>query len=357
MSENYIGQKFGFLTVLQETRDDKNKKAYLCKCDCGNTRIVQLAYLKNGRAKNCSMQCPLIKRGKNEIGNKYGRLTVVEPAGKIGKNLAWKCKCDCGNETIVAGTYLRRGVSRSCGCLQKEKASESLIDLTGKKFGFLIVLKRDETKPKGHGKPVFWKCECECGNIVSVEGARLKSGHTKSCGCYNPQSSNFIDETGNKYGKLTVIEEFGRDKDGRVLWRCQCDCGNEKIALGKSLRAGLVQSCGCLQSRGEQKVNFILTKLNISFIPQYHIKDLKSKKNYPLYFDFYLPDYNLVIEYQGEQHYAPLNRWHFTEDNFLELKERDNLKKEYCKKNNIKFIEIPYTDYDKLDEEYIKEVL
>lgn len=51
---------------------------------------------------------------------------------------------------------------------------------------------------------------------------------------------------GNKYGKLTVIETAGRDKWGRVLWRCQCDCGNTEITTKSILDQGKKRSCGCL---------------------------------------------------------------------------------------------------------------
>jgi len=63
----------------------------------------------------------------NEIDNKYGRLTVIEKAGKDKwGNILWKCKCDCGNITITQGTSLRRNLVRSCGCLAKENAKFNL---------------------------------------------------------------------------------------------------------------------------------------------------------------------------------------------------------------------------------------
>ena len=156
---------------------------------------------------------------------------------------------------------------------------------------------------------------------------------------------------------LTVISDVGRDKDGRVLWRCLCDCGNEKITIGKSLRQGLTTSCGCIHSKGEFKITKILKELNINFISQYHTDELKSKYNYHLYFDFFLPQYNTIIEYQGEQHYRPLKYDIYNEDHYKELKERDRLKKEYCIKKKIKLVEIPYTDYNKIDKEYLRKVI
>lgn len=296
-----------------------------------------------------------MKAFTDRTGQTYGRLTAIYPLRK-NNQIYWHCKCSCGNEVDVSGKCLQSGNTKSCGCLQKEKASKtSLIDLTGEVFGNLTVLCRDDSKPKGHGKPVFWICKCICGNTCSVQGTHLKTGHTKSCGCYKPIQPNFINEVGNRYGLLTVIEEYGRNSEGRVLWKCKCDCGNEKITLGKSLRAGLVLSCGCLHSKGEQKINRILTENNIDFVPQYSYSDLRSPKGMPLYFDFYLPQYNVVIEYQGEQHYSPTRLC--PGEKFNELQERDNLKRDYCNNHNIKLIEIPYTDYSILDGDYLKEMI
>lgn len=293
----------------------------------------------------------------DETGNKYHRLTVLYRGNNKNGRVQWHCRCDCGKELDVDGSSLRNGNTKSCGCLQKEKASKTLKDLTGEKFGKLTVLNRDETKPKGHGKPVFWNCVCECGRIISVEGSHLKNGHTKSCGCYNINAQKVIDETGNKYGMLTVINRCGTSLDGRALWLCLCDCGNEKIALGKSLRTGSVISCGCIHSKGEFKISNLLKELNIDFIPQYHIDELKNEQGYHLYFDFFLPKYNIVIEYQGEQHYHPLDYYIFNKEKYEVLKSNDNLKKQFCIKNKIKLIEIPYTDYNKLSVSYLKEMI
>ena len=63
-----------------------------------------------------------------------------------------------------------------------------------------------------------------------------------------------IDLTGQRFGRLVVVEQVGRDKNGSVLWCCQCDCGNKAISIGADLRRGHTQSCGCFHSDkvGEQ---------------------------------------------------------------------------------------------------------
>lgn len=79
-------------------------------------------------------------RIKDLTGLRFGKLTVISMSGKIGKKVAWKCKCDCGKETIATGTHLKTGHTRSCGCIAKETYDEKIRDLTGQKFGRWTVL-------------------------------------------------------------------------------------------------------------------------------------------------------------------------------------------------------------------------
>lgn len=294
----------------------------------------------------------------DETGNKYSRLTVISRAYPEGKKGGWwNCKCDCGAEIVVLGSSLRNGNTKSCGCLQKDFAKSTAKDETNKRYGFLTVVSRAE-RQKGE-KKAYWNCLCDCGNYTIVEGTKLRSGHTKSCGkCSCFSSPTKKDEVGNRYGRLTIISEAGSDKNGRTLWNCLCDCGNQKIALGKSLRAGLVQSCGCLHSKGEEKIGLLLQEMKIKNYRQYVFEDCRNPNtNYPFYFDFYLPEHNTVIEYQGEQHYLSSPRGLFDEETLNSLKERDRLKQVYCREKNIRFIEIPYYDFEKINEEYIKGVV
>lgn len=68
--------------------------------------------------------------------------------------------------------------------------------------------------------------------------------------------TSFIDITGERFGRLTALERAGRNpKNGNVLWRCKCDCGNSVIVDGSLLRRKITRSCGCLRrERGRQSV-------------------------------------------------------------------------------------------------------
>lgn len=102
------------------------------------------------------------------------------------------------------------------------------------------------------------------------------------------------------------------------------------------------------KSKGESKVKNFLHNYNIDYIRQFSFLNCRGKKK-PLPFDFYLPDYNICIEYQGIQHYKPIE--HFGGEEQFKLQQKlDQIKRDYCKKNNIKLIEIPYWYFNNIEE-------
>ena len=204
---------------------------------------------------------------------------------------------------------------------------------------------------------IYYRCQCECGTIKEVRSDHLKAGKSRSCGCLQKEvvSNNYDDLTNCQFGDWTVIEKTDRPTTSNqrgTYWLCRCRCGAEKIVSGHTLKNGTSQSCGCVKSRGENKIAKILTENNITFGKQFNIKDCKSKRNSYCYFDFivYREDNSYVlIEYNGKQHYTDDN-W-----NWESPKENDQIKKQYCKDNDIELIIIPYWDYEKIDWNYLKE--
>jgi len=116
-------------------------------------------------------------------------------------------------------------------------------NLVGQTFNRLTVIKWDHKK--GHN---FWLCLCACGNEVVVDQSKLKSGHTKSCGCLKKE--RLIDITGQQFGLWTVVSFSYFAKTGdkqRPYWNCKCACGNEGIVRGDILKDGGSKSCGCYE--------------------------------------------------------------------------------------------------------------
>ena len=121
---------------------------------------------------------------KDLIGKKYGRLEVISFSSKKRGVSYWVCKCDCGNEKIVHEWSMLYGKTSSCGCIKREMCKNGTIDLTGERFGRLIVIKQ---AAQIKNKIILWDCMCDCGNQVVISRANLRSGMTKSCGCIHKE--------------------------------------------------------------------------------------------------------------------------------------------------------------------------
>lgn len=235
------------------------------------------------------------------------------------------------------------------------------INLTGQTFGRLTVLERDTTKPSGQGKSAYWLCQCECGNKVSIRSDKLKKGITQSCGCLSKEIHSQIflkDLTGQIFGRLTVLERDVSKPMGKehfAYWICKCKCGNKVSIRGDHLRNNTTQSCGCLNSAGEERLNKILQDNQINYKTQYTFSDLRGEAGSLLRFDFAIlnkeQDLLGLIEYQGEQHYKPMG--YDTEERFQKRQNYDIQKMVYCKTHNIPLLTIPFTDYAQLNYDYL----
>lgn len=138
----------------------------------------------------------------------------------------------------------------------------------GQKFNMLTVISQAESKK---GKR-YWNCQCECGNLKQI--ATDKLGITKSCGCLL-HKSHYEDLTNQIFGFLKVIEYNGKDKSGKILWKCEClKCGTFTQVRANDLKAGKVVSCGCYgaEKRLEKYREYLLEKE-----PEYR-KDLTGQK-------------------------------------------------------------------------------
>jgi hypothetical protein len=105
-------------------------------------------------------------------GQRFGKLVAVKPTKeRSGTHIVWECICDCGNIHFVGAAYLKRGGTKSCGCLH---------DISGQRFGRLIAVEKTNKKSSSH---TIWKCICDCGKESFVSANKLNFGSTQSCGC------------------------------------------------------------------------------------------------------------------------------------------------------------------------------
>lgn len=125
-------------------------------------------------------------------------------------------------------------------------------------------------------------------------------------------------------------------------WICK-NCGHKWEAEIKSRTLG--NGCSeCSKSKGERVISEILNKAQIEYIPQYKFNDCKSNRRLP--FDFYIPKYDLCIEYDGILHFE--DKFNSPKE-FAKVQNRDQIKTKYCEDNNIKLIRIPYWEFENIE--------
>lgn len=193
------------------------------------------------------------------------------------------------------------------------------------------------------GAGAFWNCQCDCGKMVQVHAHKLKCGHTRSCGCAH--QDGIRDLQGQRFGKRTVLEDSGqRRAGGGILWRCRCQCGQEKLIRQDALVAGRTRSCGCITSRGNEKIARMLTQGGIAFAAEYTPGDLPGRYR----FDFAVfrqEKLAYLIAYDGVLHTTYSGRGWDTEARFLRTQASDGLKNAYCARKGIPLLRIPHTQY------------
>ena len=185
--EDISGQKFGELTAIRLLSPEEKIKGrdynWLCRCACGNEIQTSINKLRSGKAKDCGCITNNKKPKEDLLNKKFGDLKVIKYMG----NSSWNCVCKCGNTVIASTHQIIYGLVKSCIRCKEEK----VLDLSGRKFGKLLVVKKDS---KTNQKHPYWICQCDCGNIVSKRQDVLLNGISEYCHA-------FCDE---KYDDITL---------------------------------------------------------------------------------------------------------------------------------------------------------
>ena len=288
------------------------------------------------------------------------------------KKLHWKCfKKDCGEvfESTLNDIFQNGG----CGfCHGKQIGlSNCLATKNPKLASEWHPIKNSELTPydvtPNSRSFVWWKCK---DNLKHEWCDKVANRNSKNSGCpycsghricednclatKNPELAKEWHPTLN--GNLTPHDvTCGSNK--KVWWQC---LKNPKhiweATIGKRNKGNNCPNCN--ENKGQTRILYLLNNYLINNIPEKSFSDCKNICL--LSFDFYLVDYNFCIEFQGLQHYEPVDfagrgqEW--AEQQFELNQKRDQIKRDYCNKNNIKLIEIPYWDFDNIEEILIKEL-
>lgn len=285
---------------------------------------------------------------KSELDDKFNNEFILLSAYKgINSRIKVKHK-NCGYEFEPVAKYLLRdGKCKRCSDINKGKNRRK----THEQFLKEVQEIHDNnyqvlTKYKTMNDKVKVK-HLSCGSEYNIRPDSLLRG-TQCKNCLNTKLSKDNLKTTGEYkkeieyitqGEYTLIGEYTGVKN-KVKVRHN-SCGNEYLVYPFMFYRG--RRCPkCNYSRGEKLVESVLKSLNIDFESQKKFEGLKNINL--LSYDFYLPEYNVLIEYQGQQHYEPVELFG-GEDYFLKQQKNDKIKKEFSKSNNIYLLEIPYTKY------------
>lgn len=241
---------------------------------------------------NTVIQAIEIGRANINIGDRQGRLVICDRAPNTkSKKARVICKCDCGNYTVINHQDFKEGKVISCGCFFKEQASQR---------GASTAI--DYSSPERNINPFY------------------------------------------KYIKPTNLRKYGN----QVVWEIECrNCGKHYFDSPNELisekRTHGNNPCNCNRkfSHGIEKIIHVLEENNINYELEKKFPTCVSLKGNQLPFDIYLPKYETLIEYDGEQHYHIA--FGQDEEKLIKQKENDKIKTEWCLLNNIKLIRIPYT--------------
>lgn len=196
-------------------------------------------------------------------------------------------------------------------------------------------------------------CFCKkCNNVFSVEAQSLLT-NKKNKGCPNCRENirntkltkkEVVKRLKKVNPDIELISDIITTRD-KAKFKCK-KCGKEWEALLNNILNRHTGCPNCKESKGERKVRLFLEDHKIYFISQYRFNNCKDK--YTLPFDFYLPKYNLCIEYDGKMHYIPSN-FSNGEEKLKYTQTHDKIKTDYCENNNIKLLRISYLDYNNIE--------
>jgi hypothetical protein len=148
------------------------------------------------------------------------------------------------------------------------------------------------------------------------------------------------------------VKKVGLKGLTRSLWKCQCESGNIIFKTTNELTKNNVFSCSScsIKSKGEWIIKTLLDKENIEYETQKTFNSCYRIKNHNFRFDFFLPKYNTCIEYDGISHYKAnlYGSWN-TRESVLDQQEKDKIKNQWCKENNVFLIRIPYFHLNEIE--------
>ena len=331
--------------VLSEYKKINEKVRFRCKI-CNHEWEAQAKSMLIG-SSGCRKCAGSLSYSNEEFLQKLEKVNPnIEPLEEYTKNrIKIKVKCKiCGHIWEITPNKLLSAKRRCPNCTKQTR-------MTTEQFREKLKSWNPNVTSLGEfgGVDVKTKVKCNvCGNEWDVTPSHLKYG--VGCPvCARKRLNDLLVKTQEEFIEEMeeidpTIEVIGGYKNNRTKIRCKCKvCENEWDAMPMNLLRH--RGCpSCSMSKGEKFIKHYLEQNNIKFEPQKKFSECKNIRRLP--FDFYLPEYNCCIEFDGQQHYASAVYFVKDEDKAKQIcedtKARDLIKNNFCKENNITLLRIPY---------------
>jgi Fe-S cluster assembly iron-binding protein IscA len=323
------------------------------RCECGNTFETSFDKFKNRYKRQCNNCGQRLNTDKKKLNFNYVKEFIENNSECIllsseidykNNNSNLKFQCKCGNIFKASFANFKTHDKRRCNlCSQQNKINKLKSDILDINKIYI---------DKGYA-PLF----NEYINIGSKLPAIDNNGYKIFVSPLNLKNKNTnIFYVNNIYSYENMLRYVELNEPTYTLLSKEykgthkyydflCDNKHKYKTTWAEFLIG--KRCPfCNISKGEKEIFKVLKRININFYQQYKFANCKLKL--PLPFDFYIPNYNICIEYQGIQHYEPVI-FFGGEKQFKLQQKLDQIKKNYCNNNNIKLIEIPYWDFDNIE--------
>ena len=353
--KEYI-ESFGYTLLEKEYKNNKTKMKI--RCDKGHVYYSHFNNFKN------VCRCPECKKIKHTESQKFTYKEVKEFIESIGYTLLedtyikgtikMKMICDHGHEIKMTFKSLRRGYRcPKCGKIhmaEKRKFTYEYVKEYIESQGYELLSNNYKNSR------IKLKMKCDKGHVFEMCFHNFKNENQRCSVCRyeksaksNSNSYEYVKEYIESYGYKLLSYDYKNNREKLLL---KCNKNHVYEAAFTTFKQGY-RCPHCNNSRGENEIVKFLKSNNIEYKIQYKFDDCKLHHMLP--FDFYLPEHNICIEYDGVQHYKPIE--HFGGmDGFIDTKIRDTIKTVYCENNNIKLLRIPYWEFDNI-ESILKEKL
>lgn len=334
---------------LVNYKNNKTKVSLICE-DHGVFNQIPKDHLNGSNCPKCAKgsydSSEFIKKITDVHKNRYDYTNTIYKGSK--EKISFICK-SCNNEIEMLPNNHLNGQ----GC-KKCKLKKSL---TYDKDRFIKISKDKHGDKYNYDNINYINSKTKVKILCELHGYFLQepSSHMRGNGCkecasnkykdlYRKTQEKFIEDSirvhGNEYSYSMI--EYVNSKNN-VEIKCR------KHGSFNQLPHNHLSGSGCpicKSSKGEKKIYNFLSEKGFVFSRQKKFENCTHNKN-DLFFDFYLPEYNICIEYDGVQHFEPID-YFGGYGRFIERRNRDIIKNEYCKSNGINLIRIPYTDYDNI---------